>query len=110
MRKEKIAAQHGDVILFACDKEPKGLVWKREKKGFIVEKGEGVHTHFTTCDCEIAEKDGVLYLREINCSQNGVGLDHEEHGVKILERGKVYFKDIENEFDAETEEARKTKD
>ena len=99
--------QHGDLILEKVVNVPDGLQWKKVKKGFIVEKGEGLHLHTTTADCEIAEKDGVLYLRDIE--GNKLGVDHEEHNVKILEPG-IWRKGIELEYDAETDEARKTRD
>ncbi len=104
----KIYAQHGDICFQEVVNIPKGLKWKKVAKGFIVEKGEGTHLHTTIDDCEIAEKDGVLYLREISGCKFGV--DHEEHKVKILNPGTIYRKGIELEYDAETDEARKTQD
>jgi hypothetical protein len=83
---------------------PEDLTWKKVKKGFVVERGEGVHLHTTIDDCEIAEKDGVLYLRNLT------GVDHEEHKVEVLDPKKVYRKGIELEYDAETDEARRTRD
>jgi hypothetical protein len=100
--------QHGDLCLEEVKIVPTGLKWERVKKGFVVEKGEGTHLHTTIDDCEIAEKDGVLYLREIPGCQFGV--DHEEHKVEILPPGKIYRKGIELEYDAEADEARKTMD
>jgi hypothetical protein len=100
--------QHGDLVLHEVNNVPDGLLWKRVEKGFVVEKGEGVHLHTTIDDCEIAEKDGVLYLREIPGCRFGV--DHEEHKVATLKPGKVYRKGIELEYDAETDETRQTMD
>ena len=100
--------QHGDLILVEVINIPEGLEWRKVSRGFVVEKGEGNHLHTTIDDCEIAEKDGVLYLREIPGCQ--LGVDHEEHNVKILEPGKVYRKGIEIEFDTESDEARRTRD
>lgn len=99
--------QHGDLILEKITTTPEGLVWKKVKKGFIVEKGEGAHLHTTIDDCEIAEKDGVLYFR--NVMDKPFGIDHEEHKVKILQPG-IYRKGIELEYDAETDESRRTID
>lgn len=99
--------QHGDLILESVSNIPDGLVWKKVKKGFVVEKGEGSHLHTTIDECEIAEKDGVLYLR--NVAEKALGVDHEEHNVKVLEPG-VWRKGIELEYDAETDEARRTQD
>lgn len=100
--------QHGDLVLQEVKNVPARLTWERVKKGFVVEKGEGVHLHTTIDDCEIAEKDGVLYLRKVSGCKFGV--DHEEHKVEILEPNKVYRKGIELEYDAEQDEARKTMD
>jgi hypothetical protein len=101
--------QHGDLILTRVPKEkvPADLSWKKVAKGFIVERGEGAHTHVTVDDCEIAEKDGVLYMRDIPGKQFGV--DHEEHHVKTLQPD-VWRKGIELEYDAEADEARRTQD
>lgn len=100
--------QHGDLILREVNNVPKGLTWKRVKKGFVVEKGEGQHLHTTIDDCEIAEKDGVLYFRAVPSCK--LGVDHEEHKFEILEPNKIYRKGIELEYDAEIDEARKTQD
>ena len=100
--------QHGDVCFVAVKDIPKDLTWKRVEKGYVVEKGEGVHTHTLIDDCEIAEKDGVLYLRAIpDCK---FGVDHEEHKVETLEPDVVWRKGIELEYDAESDEARRTQD
>lgn len=95
--------QHGDVILTVA-KDIEGLQWRQAPRGYVVERGEGVHTHVTTTECEIAERNGVLYLRGAS------GIDHEEHGIKILDPHSVYRKGIELEYDAETNEARATRD
>lgn len=100
--------QHGDVVLQEVKNIPTGLKWKRVKKGFVVEKGEGAHLHSTIDDCEIAEKDGVLYLRGVSGCKFGV--DHEEHQIEILAPDKTYRKGVELEYDAEVDEARKTQD
>lgn len=100
--------QHGDLVLQEVKNVPTELKWKKAKKGFVIEKGEGVHLHTTIDDCEIAEKDGVLYLRDIPGCQFGV--DHEEHGNMVITPGKVYRKGIELEYDAEADEARQTRD
>jgi len=100
--------QHGDLVLEVVVNVPKDLVWEKVKKGFVIEKGEGIYLHTTIDDCEIAEKDGVLYLRAIPDCRFGV--DHEEHKVKTLNPDKIYRKGIELEYDAETDEARQTRD
>lgn len=100
--------QHGDVILIAVDKIPDGA--KRvpiAKENFILERGEGVHTHVITDTdgLEVYEKDGVLYL----LSEKGNTVTHEEHGpqtIQPLPQEKI----IEREWDYESEEARNTED
>lgn len=99
--------QHGDLIMVKVTEVPEGLVWEKASKGFIVEKGEGAHTHTMIDDCEIAEKDGVLYFRELSGKE--FGIDHEEHHVKTLEPG-IWRKGIELEYDVERDEARRTQD
>lgn len=107
MKKEKVYAQHGDVLLYQVDAIPEGSKQIKVKNGFILEKGEGVHTHVITKvdDLEVYDKDGVIYLKV----EAPTELDHEEHGVKVIEPG-IYRKEIENEFDYESEESRKTMD
>lgn len=102
----KIFIQQGDVIL-------KNAVIpntaKKLKLGsrFIVEKGEGANTHMITEveKIEAYEDNGTLYLK-VN---EPVKLSHEEHGTQVLEIG-TYKKEIEREWDYESEEARKTQD
>ena len=100
--------QHGDLVLEVVVNVPKDLVWKKVKRGFVVEQGEGTHLHTTIDDCEIAEKDGVLYLRELSGHQFGV--NHEEHHIKTLDPKEIWRKGIELEYDAEADEARRTRD
>lgn len=107
MKKEKVYAQHGDVNLYECMNIPKTSKLIKATDGFVVEKGEGIHTHVIKeiKRTEIYEDNGVMYLHV----KEQIELDHEEHGIKVIEPG-IYRKEIENEFDYETEEARKTKD
>lgn len=101
-----VKGQHGDVVLVKENKLPYNFKGKKAKKGFIVEKGEGVHTHeILDGDCYVDEIDGVMWLN----LKSPTKITHEEHGVKILEPG-IYRKEIENEFDYEAMEARKTRD
>lgn len=108
MKKEKVYLQHGDVILYEVDSIPDGAKPIKIVDGFVVEKGEGVHTHVleNVNDVEGYMKDGVLYLK-VN---GGASINHEEHNVKTLEPGKILRKEIENEFDYEDMESRKTQD
>lgn len=102
---KKIYAIHGDVTLVVDNKIPKGAKQIKCNKGFILEKGEGVHTHTIESECEIYEKDGVIYLK----SDKPIILNHEEHGIQTLEPG-IYHKEIEQVFDYEEMEARQVID
>lgn len=100
--------QHGDVLLVKIDKISRGAKKVEVKDGFILERGEGVHTHF------LPSVDGVDVFentkKEIELLvTTPTKIDHEEHGVKILPPG-IYRKEIENEYDAEKDEAFKTRD
>lgn len=105
---EKIIIIHGDVTLYEAQKIPataKKLCWK---PGFILEKGEGVHTHIIETECEIYldEKTGRMYLKELSTP---IKINHGEHGMQIIP-AKIVYKDLEQEFDYESMEARNTKD
>jgi len=102
---KKIMYQHGDVIL-KQSVLPKGIKLKKVKKGFVIEKGEGVHTHtLKEGELNIGYKDGIMYL----VADAPVKIDHEEHGVEILEPG-ILEKEIERRWDYEEEEAKKVID
>ena len=103
--KMKITNQHGDCIFVKCDL-PEGK-FKKAKKGFIIERGEGVHVHqLIEGDMDIwVDVQGNMFLRaNTQCT-----IDHEEHGKQVIEIG-TYKKIIEREWDYESEEARKTQD
>jgi len=102
---EKIILIHGDVSLYEAKEIPKDAKKLKWHKGFIIEKGEGVHTHTIEDECEIYEKDGALYLK----IDKPVEIDHEEHGKQTLEPG-IYRKDSEQEFNYEDMEIRNTQD
>ena len=92
--------------MFRADALPEKFVGKKVKPGFVVEKGEGVNTHtIVEGDCEFDIVDGVLWLK-VNTPTK---IDHEEHHEQTLAPGIVY-KEIENEFDYEEMESRKTLD
>lgn len=101
----KIFAIHGDVTLIKLDKLPEGLKRLEWQKGFVLERGEGVHTHTIEDECEIYEENGTLYLKV----SNPIKIDHEEHGVEIIEPG-IYRKEIEQVFDYEEMESRRVMD
>lgn len=102
---KKILAIHGDVTLVQGTSIPEGAKQKKWNKGFVLERGEGVHTHTIESECEIYEKDGVMYLK----SDKPITIDHEEHGVEVLQPG-IYRKEMEQVFDYEDMEARQVVD
>ncbi len=107
---DKLFGQHGDVLLKVCREIPEGAKKLKIFNGFVIEKGEGVHTHTLIgknieTDCEVYEKDGVMYLNVLS----PVKIDHEEHKQRTLTPG-IYRKDIEREFSYEEMESRKTID
>jgi len=104
---KKCKLSHGDVNFHVINEIPNNAKKLTIQNGFIVEKGGGTHTHILkeVEGVEAYEQDGVLYLKV----SSPVELDHEEHGPMVLEPG-IYRKEIENEFDYETLEARKTQD
>ena len=103
----KVKNQHGDLILVEVEGIPKGAKKLDVKPGFIIERGEGVHTHIfpDVSGIEVFEKDGDTYVRVSQQTQ----LDHEEHGYQTVLPG-VYKKRIERVFDYENMEARKVID
>jgi len=104
---EKITNQHGDLIFISEVNLPNGGKKLEAYPGFILERGEGVHTH-VLLDVEgvdIVEKDGDIYVRVTKPTR----IDHEEHGIQTLEPG-VYKKAIERVFDYEKMESRKVID
>lgn len=105
---EKIAIIHGDVTLYEAKEIPTGAKKVEWKPGFILEKGEGVHTHTIETECEIYldEKTGRMYLKELS---DPIKISHEEHGIQTIP-AKIIYKDLEQEFDYENMESRNTRD
>lgn len=103
----KVTNQHGDLILVYVDELPKGAKAFKPKKGYVLERGEGVHTHVLedVAGVTVVEKDGDIYVRVTKPTR----INHEEHGFQTLAPG-VYKKRIEKVWDYETEEARKVID
>ncbi len=107
---DKIVMIHGDVTIYETTSIPataKKIAWK---PGFILEKGEGVNTHTieTICDIYLDEITGRMYLKE---KSEAIQVNHQEHGVKTIHtKTGIVYKDIEQEWDYETEEARGTRD
>ena len=102
---KKITNIHGDVSLVKVNAIPEGAKQVQWERGFILERGEGIHTHVIEDKCEIYEKDGTMYLKV----DSPVKINHEEHGIQTLEPG-IYKKEIERVFSYEEMEARKVVD
>jgi hypothetical protein len=102
---KKIYGIHGDVTLVKVLKLPTGVKPIKYVKNFILEKGEGVHTHIIESQCELYEVNGVMYLK----SDKEIILNHEEHGMQVLEPG-IYRKEMERAFDYEDMEAKQVQD
>ena len=88
--------------------------------GFIVEKGEGIHTHVlrrkSPCakktmvkdiddDVEIYQISDTMYIKV----KKETIIDHEEHGKQTLKPG-IYRKQIEREYDANSDQERRVRD
>jgi len=103
----KRVLQHGDVILVAVKEIPEGATKIKIKPGFIVERGEGVHTHVIddVSNLDVYRLNGTMYLQV----KDKTLIDHEEHKAQVLEV-MPQEKIIEREWDYESEEARKTLD
>lgn len=103
----KIMNQHGDLILEMVKGLPEGGKRFPAPAGYILERGEGVHTHVLEDveGVEIVEKDGEIYVRVDRPTR----INHEEHGIQTLQPG-IYKKRIEHVWDYETEESRRTLD
>jgi hypothetical protein len=110
---KKCKFQHGDVIFLKIDKIPEGYKKIEINENFVVEKGEGFNTHVLNKvnGCVAYKNDfGNLLLEIKNLPETKMPyLDHEEHGIKKFMPG-IYVKEIENEYDAEKDEAFKTQD
>ena len=106
---EKIYAQQGDVILVEVKEIPAAAKAIKLSGNFIVERGEGVHTHVIEekhlGKLDAYELNGVMYLRV----KEDVPMVHEEHGTTKVFLRKIY-KRMEREFDYESMEARQTQD
>lgn len=103
----QIVNQHGDLLLVKVDVLPKTAKVIDAKNGYIIERGEGVHTHIfpDVSGIEVFDDNGEIYVRVNKQTQ----LDHEEHGKQVVFPG-IYKKRIERCFDYESMEARKVID
>lgn len=124
---KSIVNQHGDVCLELVKSIPEGAKKLVFCEGFIIEKGEGVHTHVLktvdNCGCKLQEspiqlkqiKDDIevytindtMYIK-VKKGKTAI-LDHEEHGKQILKEG-IYKKHIEREYSYENNEERRVID
>lgn len=105
---EKINNQHGDLILVEITEIPKtAKKVKNLKSGYVLERGEGVHTHILEDveGVEVFEDKGEIYVRV----SKPVRINHEEHGIQTLQPG-IHKKRVERVWDYESEEARKVID
>lgn len=103
----KIDNQHGDVLLERINEIPEDAQRVPVTKGYVLERGEGIHTHiFPDVEgIEVYEKNGDIYVR---VHQQTI-LDHEEHGTQTVMPG-TYRKRIERVWDYESQEAKKVVD
>jgi len=95
---DKITHQHGDVILVKIDKLPDNAKETEVKNSFVVEKGEGIHTHVIhdTKHLKVFMSNEEMYLKVLK----DLKIDHEEHGVQTITPG-IYKKKIERQYDYE---------
>ena len=98
---------HGDVILRKVKDLPQGAKKQNRKSGCVVlAEGEVTgHAHRIKDECELYEKDGVLFL----VNENKVTVTHEEHKATVILPG-VWEIGIAKEYDFLTEETRNVAD
>ena len=121
---KSIVNQHGDCLFEKVDSIPSNAKVAKVNDGFVVEKGEGIHTHVLRksfpCsarsplqladiqnDVEIWTINDDMYIKVKKGKQ--VVLDHEEHGKQTLKEG-IYRKHIEREYSYEDNEERRVID
>ena len=107
---DKMLLIHGDVTFYQADRIPDGLKKIDGKKGFVVEKGEGINTHALENECEIYidEKNGRMYFKALN---EPVKINHREHGLQeVASSTGISYTDLEQEFDWERMERQNTRD
>jgi hypothetical protein len=105
---KKIVNQHGDLLLEAVDSIPADAKRIEVSAGYIMERGEGVHTHIfpDVSGIEVYEgPKGEIYVRVVKSTE----LDHEEHGRQTV-KPRIIKKGIERVWDYESSEARRTID
>jgi len=118
---KNMKAMHGDVGFEVVESIPEGSKKTDARDGFVVEKGEGIHTHVlrrkSPCakrqvaikdidaDFEIYEISDTMFIKV----KRETIIDHEEHGKQVLTPG-IYRKHIEREYDANSDEERRVRD
>lgn len=103
----KIKNQHGDLLFAETNEIPKDAKKVKAIKGYVLERGEGIHTHILedVDGIEVFEKGSDIFVRV----SKEVRINHEEHGLQILKPG-ILKKQIEKVYDYEAMEARKVID
>jgi len=96
----------GDVNIRKA-KIPQGVIRKEKtKRGYILAEGEFTgHAHVITDECEVYEKNGLLYIK----NDSPVEIKHEEHKTVTLPIGK-WEVGIAEEYDHFAEEAKRVRD
>ena len=100
--------QQGDVCYEKVSVLPEGAmkVARTHEKGHILAVGEATgHHHAIADDCEVYEKDGILYL----VNEKAVVLNHEEHKPQVIEPG-IWKIGIVNEHDYTRDMVRNVQD
>jgi hypothetical protein len=103
---EKIVYQHGDILLKQSKLPVTAKFLCKATKGFVVEKGEGVHLHtLVEGDVDVYMDGETMYLK-VNSPAK---IDHEEHKIQTIRPG-IVKKILEREWNYEDMESRKTQD
>lgn len=116
-----VKMMHGDVSFILVDSIPTEAKRVKVNEGFVVEKGEGIHTHIlrrkSPCakrQVMVKELDDEVEIYQISDTmfikvKKETIIDHEEHGKQVLTPG-IYRKQIEREYDANSDAERKVRD
>lgn len=105
---ERIVLIHGDVTFYEADSIPATAKKVKFKKGFVVERGEGVNLHTLETECEIYVDGDIMYFKELDTP---ISVNHTEHGFKTAKtKTGIIKKRLERVWDYESEEARKVVD
>ena len=122
---KKMTGFHGDVSWELVDSIPVEAKKLKVFDGFVVEKGEGVHTHTIRRVCACAKSaETPLKLKEVSEDfevysindtlfikvKKGTVTDHEEHGPAVMRANTIHKKNIERSYDYEANEERRVLD